>query len=124
MSQKLRSLWLMKPATLAASLVLTTSAICGASGAAIANESTPHVGDLSQSESSVDPSTAILEQIEEYNPLNLSQGGAEPLDKVNFVNQLTDVKPTDWAFTALQNLAQRHNCLLAYPDAHTEEIVP
>ena len=116
MSQELRSLWLMKPAMLAASVVLTTSAIGGVSGSAIANESATSVEELSESELSVDRSTAILEQIHEYNPLNLSQGGNEPLDQVNFVNQLRDVKPTDWAFTALQNLAQRYNCLLAYPD--------
>jgi hypothetical protein len=64
----------------------------------------------------VDPTSELLQQIEEYNPVDLSQGGDEPLEQVNFVNQLRDVKPTDWAFTALQNLAQRHQCLLAYPD--------
>lgn len=63
-----------------------------------------------------DPTSEILQQVEQYNPLDLSQGGNEPLEQVNFVNQLRDVKPTDWAFQALQNLAQRHQCLLAYPD--------
>ena len=63
-----------------------------------------------------DPTSEILQQVEEYNPVDLSQGGNDPLDRVNFVNQLRDVKPTDWAYTALQNLAQRHQCLLAYPD--------
>ena len=65
---------------------------------------------------SEDATKQILQQVEEYNPLNLSQQGNQSLDRVNFVNQLEDVKPTDWAYQALQNLAQRHQCLLAYPD--------
>jgi hypothetical protein len=73
------------------------------------------VQEVSGSETA-DPTSELLQQIEEYNPVDLSQGGDEPLEQVNFVNQLRDVKPTDWAFTALQNLAQRHQCLLAYPD--------
>lgn len=32
------------------------------------------------------------------------------------MNQLSDVRPTDWAFQALRNLGDRYNCLLAYPD--------
>jgi hypothetical protein len=38
------------------------------------------------------------------------------LDRINFVTDLSDVNPTDWAYSALENLAQRYNCLLAYPD--------
>jgi hypothetical protein len=72
--------------------------------------------DSSPASLAADPTSDILQQIEEYNPVDLSQGGDEPLERVNFVNQLRDVRPTDWAFTALQNLAQRHGCLLAYPD--------
>ena len=116
MSEESKSFWLIKPATLAASLLLTASAIFGTSGDRVASEPAPNTDRHSEIGSSVDPSREILEQIEEYNPLNLSQGGDEPLEQVNFVNQLRDVKPTDWAFTALQNLAQRHGCLLAYPD--------
>jgi len=41
---------------------------------------------------------------------------SEPLDRINFVTDLSDISPTDWAYSALQNLAQRYNCLLAYPD--------
>jgi hypothetical protein len=58
----------------------------------------------------------MLEQIEQYNPLNLSQQQSEPLERVNFVNDLSDVRPTDWAFQALLSLNQRYGCLLAYPD--------
>jgi hypothetical protein len=32
------------------------------------------------------------------------------------VNQLSDVKTTDWAFTALQSLIERYGCIQSYPD--------
>ncbi|MBW4580600.1 MAG: iron uptake porin [Tildeniella nuda ZEHNDER 1965/U140] len=43
---------------------------------------------------------------------------AEPneLDQVTSVSQLTDVKPTDWAFQALQSLVERYGCIVGYPD--------
>jgi hypothetical protein len=36
--------------------------------------------------------------------------------QVTAVSQLSDVKPTDWAFQALQSLVERHGCLAGYPD--------
>jgi hypothetical protein len=36
--------------------------------------------------------------------------------QVTSVSQLTDVKPTDWAFQALQSLVERYGCLAGYPD--------
>ena len=38
------------------------------------------------------------------------------MEQVNSVFQLSDVQPTDWAYSALQGLADRYGCLLAYPD--------
>ncbi len=38
------------------------------------------------------------------------------LDQVTSVSQLSDVKPTDWAFQALQSLVERYGCLVGYPD--------
>ena len=35
---------------------------------------------------------------------------------VTSVSQLSDVKPTDWAFTALQSLVDRYSCIGGYPD--------
>ena len=49
----------------------------------------------------------------------LSQGFGDdsvPLEEVNSVNRLSDVRPTDWAYSALRGLAERYGCLLAYPD--------
>ena len=36
---------------------------------------------------------------------------------VTSVSQLSDVKPTDWAFTALQSLVERYGCIAGYPDS-------
>jgi hypothetical protein len=45
------------------------------------------------------------------------QSGAEPaLAQVTAVSQLSDVKPTDWAFQALQSLVERYGCIAGYPD--------
>ncbi|MBW4429936.1 MAG: iron uptake porin [Nostoc desertorum CM1-VF14] len=37
-------------------------------------------------------------------------------EQVTYVNQLTDVQPTDWAFQALQALVDRYDCIVGYPD--------
>ena len=38
------------------------------------------------------------------------------MDQVTAVSQLTDVRPTDWAFQALQSLVERYGCIAGYPD--------
>ncbi|PZV14478.1 MAG: hypothetical protein DCF22_08910 [Leptolyngbya sp.] len=38
------------------------------------------------------------------------------LEQVTSVSQLTDVRPTDWAFQALQSLVERYGCIVGYPD--------
>ncbi|MBU6229986.1 MAG: carbohydrate porin [Cyanobacteria bacterium REEB459] len=38
------------------------------------------------------------------------------LAQVTNVSELTDVKPSDWAFQALQGLVQNYGCLQGYPD--------
>jgi Carbohydrate-selective porin, OprB family/S-layer homology domain len=38
------------------------------------------------------------------------------LGAVTSVSQLSDVKPTDWAFQALQSLVERYGCIAGYPD--------
>lgn len=52
---------------------------------------------------------ATLDDLEDFdNADHLAQGPA--------VNTLTDVQPGDWAFSALQDLNARYNCLQGYPD--------
>lgn len=38
-----------------------------------------------------------------------------PFEQVTSVSQLSDVKPTDWAFQALQSLVERYGCIAGYP---------
>jgi hypothetical protein len=33
------------------------------------------------------------------------------ISQVNSVSQLSDVRPTDWAFTSLQSLVERYGCI-------------
>jgi hypothetical protein len=37
--------------------------------------------------------------------------------QVNSVSQLSDVRPTDWAFQALQSLVERYGCIAGYPES-------
>jgi hypothetical protein len=41
---------------------------------------------------------------------------SDSMDQVTSVSQLSDVKPTDWAFQALQSLVERYGCIGGYPD--------
>jgi hypothetical protein len=41
---------------------------------------------------------------------------ATGMEQVTSISQLTDVKPTDWAFQALQSLVDRYGCIVGYPD--------
>ncbi|NMF57435.1 iron uptake porin [Pseudanabaena yagii] len=53
-----------------------------------------------------------LNKIAPFNPENnLSQSEITP------VSQLSDVRPNDWAFTALQSLVARYGCISGYPDS-------
>lgn len=55
----------------------------------------------------------LLKQLNLYSQADLDPG---PLEQVNSVSELTDVSPTDWAFQAVQSLAERYQCLLGYDD--------
>lgn len=41
---------------------------------------------------------------------------ATSMNQVTSVSQLSDVRPTDWAFQALQSLVERYGCIAGYPD--------
>ena len=41
----------------------------------------------------------------------------DAMAQVTSVSQLADVQPGDWAFQALQNLAERYGCIAGYPDS-------
>jgi Carbohydrate-selective porin, OprB family/S-layer homology domain len=57
-------------------------------------------------------SVASLDQLNQYS----REGQAATTGQVTSVSQLSDVKPTDWAFQALQSLVERYGCIVGYPD--------
>ncbi len=53
---------------------------------------------------------ATMAQVNQY----ATEGAA--MGQVTSVSQLRDVRPTDWAFQALQSLVERYGCIAGYPD--------
>jgi hypothetical protein len=45
-----------------------------------------------------------------------AQPPAAAMAQVTSVSQLTDVRPTDWAFQSLQSLVERYGCMAGYPN--------
>ena len=67
----------------------------------------------------IDPTIAAERPSEQTDVLvssdsTLSDTGS--MEAVTSVSQLSDVKPTDWAFQALQSLVERYGCIAGYPD--------
>jgi hypothetical protein len=59
------------------------------------------------------PSVDSLDQINRYSREGRNANSA---GQVTSVSQLSDVRPTDWAFQALQSLVERYGCIAGYPD--------
>ncbi len=57
----------------------------------------------------------ILEKVNELNGTQVTET-PEEVAQVTSVSELSDVKPTDWAFSALQSLVERYGCIEGYPD--------
>ncbi|ABB57637.1 iron uptake porin [Synechococcus elongatus] len=51
-----------------------------------------------------------LQKIDAVTPDGITSG------QITSVNELSDVKPTDWAYQALQSLVERYGCIVGYPD--------
>ncbi|MBW4473231.1 MAG: iron uptake porin [Stenomitos rutilans HA7619-LM2] len=58
--------------------------------------------------------TAALNQVLVYGTEGTVPTNAA--NQVTSVSQLSDVRPTDWAFQALQSLVERYGCIVGYPD--------
>lgn len=50
------------------------------------------------------------------NQVNAIANEELPAAQVTSITQLSDVKPTDWAYQALQSLVERYGCIVGYPD--------
>ncbi|MBD2021080.1 carbohydrate porin [Leptolyngbya sp. FACHB-36] len=56
--------------------------------------------------------TSTIEKVITYG----ENTGPNRVGQVTSVSQLSDVRPTDWAFQALQSLVERYGCIVGYPD--------
>ncbi|MFN3360049.1 MAG: iron uptake porin, partial [Pseudanabaenaceae cyanobacterium] len=88
----------------ATSLVMASSAIAVAGGGAEAQTVAQNNDSILIRNISRDP----LSRPKAANSNNISQ--------VTSVSELSDVQPTDWAFSALQSLVERYGCIEGYPD--------
>lgn len=119
-------LLLAAPALLGAAF--TSSMTAGAAQAASAHESTG-LSSAAQVQTAATETVAI----DSVRPIEIAQAadatsidqigsyaaegvGVDAIDQVTSVSQLTDVRPTDWAFQALQSLVERYGCIVGYPD--------
>ncbi len=70
--------------------------------------------DLAESiQTEQNPATTITD-IPQIDSLEIND--TSQIEQVTSVSQLSDVKPTDWAFGALQSLVERYGCIAGYPD--------
>jgi hypothetical protein len=92
-------------ATLTISATIVTAGIASAADA-------PKPLEIAQAAPS-STSVASLDQVKAYG----SEGADNnEVSQVTSVSQLSDVRPTDWAFQALQSLVERYGCIVGYPD--------
>ncbi|MEM9772122.1 MAG: iron uptake porin [Cyanobacteria bacterium P01_D01_bin.73] len=80
--------------------LLATPAVAGIALSSVASAETP---------------TASLSSLDQLNRYGLEGQGRPEVDQVTSVSQLSDVRPTDWAFQALQSLVERYGCIAGYP---------
>ena len=94
----------------------TIAALSSTVSTAPANVSARSVGAIAQQVSSPDNSPS-LDAVPDVAAFDQPDADTDPsLAQVTSVSQLTDVRPTDWAFQALQSLVERYGCIVGYPD--------
>jgi len=71
---------------------------------------------IAQAQADTQAAPASLNEAATLKQLASYTGSGDQLDQVTSVSQLTDVRPTDWAFQALQSLVERYGCIVGYPD--------
>jgi Carbohydrate-selective porin, OprB family/S-layer homology domain len=126
MSKFLFKSLLAAPAVVGTALALSTGAIAAESKVASEAIAQPEV--LAQPEiapvvaAPVAPvvlaqaAPADASSLDQVNRYSREGRGTTVMSQVTSVSQLSDVKPTDWAFQALQSLVERYGCIVGYPD--------
>ncbi|MBD2019632.1 carbohydrate porin [Leptolyngbya sp. FACHB-36] len=101
-----RSLLLAAPIAVASPIVASSPTIA----AEVINATQPYSLDNPTA-------TAPFDSVTGVSSLDPADGNITPfMDQVTSVSQLTDIRPTDWAFQALQSLVERYGCIVGYPD--------
>ena len=103
------------------SVLLGLSLLATATGVNAETQNQVRVQDQSSSvpvmQSSLPVTEVKLNESETIRAINTELNRPkEVAQNVTSVSQLSDVKPTDWAFTALQSLVERYGCIAGYPD--------
>lgn len=122
MSKVLLKSLLASPMVLGAAIAFSGPAMAATetvNEVAQATQATPQVSELpvtSQqlvAQAAPADASSSLDQVNRY----AREGRqAVSIGQVTSVSQLTDVRPTDWAFQALQSLVERYGCIVGYPN--------
>jgi len=83
---------------------------------AISNESLTNRSTESPATIASDESALIHQINQDLKEIKGDSPTNKTAQNVSSVSQLSDVRPTDWAFTALQSLVERYGCIAGYPD--------
>jgi hypothetical protein len=71
---------------------------------------------IAQVPTDVQSAPTSVDSLEQVNRYSREGKSANSVGQVTSVSQLSDVRPTDWAFQALQSLVERYGCIAGYPD--------
>ncbi len=109
MLKVLLSSLLISPAIVGAALMVSAAAI------AVEKPSVESVSAVPTTGAPASEASAIA-QVSGYVGEDQADDDAAVVGQVTSVSQLSDVKPTDWSFQALQSLVERYGCIVGYPD--------
>lgn len=80
------------------------------------SEYTQNRSEINSELKTTQPNQKTLQDIQELS-YSVTDSVPNIADSVTSVSQLSDVKSTDWAFTALQSLVERYGCIAGYPNS-------
>ena len=123
-------LWVSSPALLSTTLIMTTATanLIPAKTVAAQPESKQVFDDyhgvaqtyfqLSRNSQNSENNKNSEQKLNQLSVEKLIQADKKQvISQVTSVSQLSDVQPTDWAFTALQSLVERYGCIAGYPNS-------
>ncbi len=113
--------FLLKSALLGLMLLAPSAAVASEVQAELLGQDSVDTVDLTTDSSeklaeSLTADAPIVQPTSELTSLDTLESDADSLGQVTSVSQLSDVRPTDWAFQALQSLVERYGCIAGYPN--------